>query len=1440
MDLLSLFSNYLLSQDNPASALTVKNYLADIRKFFHWFEEEFARSFTPSSFTPQVIQLYESKSEMAPSSLERSMSTLRKFAGFLMAEAMISLDPFKELAFSDSESEKKSDPWRLDSFRNHLYNTKSSHLTIKNYIIDVRQFLSWLPAVVKNEAGWEIKEAERNIFEFITIENIEEYKKRLLDTLQLSPLSINRKLSSLRRYFNFAQAEGLLSFVPYVGQSEDTDPLPTLSELKTQSLGLADDNGSLPEMKKGSYSSFPPLRLIQKVIFASSLGFDLLIIGPLAKLASELHLLAWILSGRKLFAHVSPSVKRKIKQPFLPVKNIQKEFYAPLSVSLSYLPFYKRIWHHARHSRPKWYKRYHDFPIVHYLHFAVLMIVMTGIGMGLYRGFYLSPQKDKQVLAALDAATPLKILSFQGRLTDATDNPITDTKLLRFIVYNNETSSGSARLWEEVRRVSPDTDGIFSVLLGSDGSGENASLCNSHKPPSSPAIEACGIPQSVFRDNTSLWLGITVESDAELSPRQQLATVDYAGNAEVLQGLAPTTDTGLTGNANAVLALNSRGSLVIPGSAATTFQASDGQFKLTAQALTLTTNIGSAGNVILDPEGKIDLRKGLVNDGNVNSLSTAAGAVEVDDLFAVLATSSGQSAVTIDQTGTGPIISASASGSERFTVNNTGAGTFASDLAVNGSSITSTQTTFSLLNTTVSTLSFAQAATALTIGSSSGTTTIRNALTNTGLITANGGLTVASGQNTTLAGFSNNGGVLYTNGSGVVAQTSVGSNGQCLQSVGQGTPVWGSCNGSGGNINWTVGNGAIFPNQASVLDILIGADATSSALVKFGATQNSDSFFSSGGNLGIGTTTPGFGLHVVRSSPGVVARFTDTNGSCDIDPTSTALLCTSDASLKQDVEPIGNALGKVLALKGIRFKWNNQTDEESHIGFIAQEVESVIPELVKTDPKTRIKSVNYIGFVPILVNAIKEQQEQIASLAVKDYITQAVQNILNIQYQILNTTVVSPIAQADRIHTNLITPLSSDTVVVDGKLVILNDSKGSEDSSHPKDAQNDILLDVQGSASIAGTLRAKKIIADEIEGLQQASSSATYVTNITNIYQNTQNTQSASDSGNQSFSESDSLTSPTASDSSEFSEFSENIASNTQLPSGASLLSPLLQTEYTNVASVASMLSYVPNLQADFATFHQGVMVFGPTSLADVSVANQLAVGGNLILAENSINVLGADLEIQPLRQGNVSFMSGLVGIDTEGNFTVAGNANFAKDVSVKGTLSARFISPIPDEDLVIRLAGHPRESEDLIPGQAGNDKGQLVVQNASGSGVLKINQLGDLIASGSGTFNNLIANGLKVIRGVQADTSITETVASSSAGTAIITRGQLERTIFSPFVKTDSLIYITPTSDTAGLTPYIARQTAEDPENGTSGSFTIQIPSSISKDIKINWWIVN
>lgn len=86
---------------------------------------------------------------------------------------------------------------------------------------------------------------------------------------------------------------------------------------------------------------------------------------------------------------------------------------------------------------------------------------------------------------------------------------------------------------------------------------------------------------------------------------------------------------------------------------------------------------------------------------------------------------------------------------------------------------------------------------------------------------------------------------------------------------------------------------------------------------------------------------------------------------------------SSDKSLKKNVEPLEDALDKVLDLEGVSFDWKESGRKD--IGFIAQDVEEVVPEIVSTN-KDGLKTLEYGNITALLVEAIKDQQEQIEEL----------------------------------------------------------------------------------------------------------------------------------------------------------------------------------------------------------------------------------------------------------------------------------------------------------------------------------------------------------------------------------------------------------------------------------------------------------------------------
>ena len=97
---------------------------------------------------------------------------------------------------------------------------------------------------------------------------------------------------------------------------------------------------------------------------------------------------------------------------------------------------------------------------------------------------------------------------------------------------------------------------------------------------------------------------------------------------------------------------------------------------------------------------------------------------------------------------------------------------------------------------------------------------------------------------------------------------------------------------------------------------------------------------------------------------------------------------TSDRRLKENITPIEHAVDKVERITGVNFDWKELTEEEKiyihgneghDIGVIAQEIEKVLPNAVTTRD-SGYKAVNYEKIIPLLIEAIKDQQKQIDEL----------------------------------------------------------------------------------------------------------------------------------------------------------------------------------------------------------------------------------------------------------------------------------------------------------------------------------------------------------------------------------------------------------------------------------------------------------------------------
>lgn len=86
----------------------------------------------------------------------------------------------------------------------------------------------------------------------------------------------------------------------------------------------------------------------------------------------------------------------------------------------------------------------------------------------------------------------------------------------------------------------------------------------------------------------------------------------------------------------------------------------------------------------------------------------------------------------------------------------------------------------------------------------------------------------------------------------------------------------------------------------------------------------------------------------------------------------------SDARLKKNVVPIADALCRLSDIGGYRFNWIESEKED--VGVIAQEIQKVLPEAVSCSSDSDFLKVDYVKIIPLLIQAIKELQEEICQL----------------------------------------------------------------------------------------------------------------------------------------------------------------------------------------------------------------------------------------------------------------------------------------------------------------------------------------------------------------------------------------------------------------------------------------------------------------------------
>ena len=192
----------------------------------------------------------------------------------------------------------------------------------------------------------------------------------------------------------------------------------------------------------------------------------------------------------------------------------------------------------------------------------------------------------------------------------------------------------------------------------------------------------------------------------------------------------------------------------------------------------------------------------------------------------------------------------------------------------------------------------------------------------------------------------------------------------------------------GGN-DLTIGDLSAFSgtfSQRSAIDVVAHADGDLMTGYISGSTgdrfnieldaNNSMAKISSGGGYDLTFSTEGGVMNFESNAMDTATYAFDGNATVSDDLiVSGDVVVSSDARLKANIASLGSTIAKLLLIDGKSYTMKK--DGKQKIGVLAQDVQKVFPELVSKDDNEML-AVNYQGLVPVLINALKEQDEKIS------------------------------------------------------------------------------------------------------------------------------------------------------------------------------------------------------------------------------------------------------------------------------------------------------------------------------------------------------------------------------------------------------------------------------------------------------------------------------
>ncbi|MCR4328933.1 MAG: tail fiber domain-containing protein, partial [Candidatus Roizmanbacteria bacterium] len=565
-----------------------------------------------------------------------------------------------------------------------------------------------------------------------------------------------------------------------------------------------------------------------------------------------------------------------------------------------------------------------------------------------------------------------------------------------------------------------------------------------------------------------------------------------------------------------------------------------------------------------------------------------------------------------------------------------------------------------------------------------------------------------------------------------------------------------------------------------------------SANLRF-ATNNAEKMrITSNGNIGIGDLTPDRLLDV----KGNVCLDLNADEACT---DNTAAL--SDARLKENVVTLTDSLDAVLKLRGVRFNWNGEysTGHAASVGFIAQEVEKIFPELVITDT-AGYKNLDYGKLTAVLAGGIQEQQTMIQRLATTGDLT---------------LTSTGEVAIAGQTNNYQVTKTSDGSII--NKISIL------------------------ANAAI-GKLRAGLITTQDFVVTKTASIASLNVTNLTIGGQSIHDYVIALiQSVLQDSSSTLALKSQTSTVSTKLSTFDLTVTHDATV-SGTLTVNEIKDT------NIQALNAQVNALQTELATIKDTAMTSATNSMkveqlasinltvedtANIHALNVAtnATFGNINITSTRISSLADDLNLTALAR--IVLFDGSLVLAKDGTLTTQGA------VIARGGVKTNTIEPADQGGNV----GVKISTKSQSPSNNKTENSKFQIQNQDNTEVASIDASGSAYFAQGVNFDKYVASSSALLSPTQTWDTYGQNLPSfvtngQASGTGILPAGTTEILILNSKVKNGSLIYVTPTGSTDNQVLYMSAKHEKTADTDHSW-FKVALDKPLTHDIEFTWWIL-